>query len=205
MASRCDYLMKQRVQGECINLLTYILNQRSRLAGRRSDLFRYTIQLERDTSEILKQRIMKIARNPRTLRQSFVVAKIYLPGNLADASLVHQPHQREARGSEGKLKPHRLIERRQDAECPSGASLIPDSVVVARDHPKSISLRGEPIVEGLSPHASFVPVAILSFELVAEAHPFRNGQTERCVIDFEIVCAMAEFDGGSIERQTASR
>src|SRR5262249_26178839 len=66
------------------------------------------------------------------------------------------------------------------------ARFVPHASVVAGDDAETVGAWTEIVVERLATLASFLPVRILSFELVAKPHFPRELETERGVVDFEL-------------------
>src|ERR1700687_1543734 len=84
------------------------------------------------------------------------------------------------------MEPLRLIEGRKKIEIQSGARLIPNPVVVARQHPETIRVRPQIRIKSLAPRTSVSPVRIKSLELVANLTLARLCETEGCVVNFYI-------------------
>ena len=84
-------------------------------------------------------------------------------------------------------EPRRLIEGGLDPETPSSAGFIPDAVVVTCRDVEPVLSRRETGVVGLPAGAHVAPLGIPALQLVAEMNPLGDRETQRGVIDLEIL------------------
>src|SRR5882724_2392141 len=112
------------------------------------------------------------------------------PGAAPHNDGTNSPDQPGAGQCAEHAKPGRLVKGRLNAETPSSASLIPDTVVVARPYTEPVLFGRETAVVGLPAGFRITPFRIPAFELVPELDALRNRQAERRVIDLEVVDAV---------------
>ena len=129
---------------------------------------------------------MKFPRDAGPLADARVECPIELPRQLRDAPLIRRPQQRGEAERHHRLKPTGLVKRRRNREFQRGAGLVPHAVVVARDHAEAIKARTQIRILHLPVVDDLLPVGVLSFEQVTEAHLLGRDQAQRRVIDREI-------------------
>src|SRR6202142_4136866 len=108
------------------------------------------------------------------------------PLDAANAQPVDAPKQCQKGGQRARTKPPGLEPGGGDAEGQSCAFLVPDAVVVARDHTKAVIARTKIGVERLSPYSMILPFLIATPQLVSKAYLLRSYEAQRRIVNFEI-------------------
>src|SRR3954471_9690233 len=86
--------------------------------------------------EGLEQGVMDVPRHTSAFRQSLIEADANGSRNLPHSQPIENPYNNEDTGHNAEnSEPVRLIPGRRDAEVQSGASLVPDTIVIACDYP----------------------------------------------------------------------
>src|SRR5271154_7034297 len=92
-------------------------------------------------------------------------AKFYfLPPQSLHSELVQPPKECQKRSHVQQAEPNRLVPGGRDDEVQTRTLFIPDSVVIAGDHVKSVLARRKVRIESLSPCAGALPVGVDAFE-----------------------------------------
>src|ERR1700690_886316 len=108
------------------------------------------------------------------------------PLDAANAQPVDAPKQCQKGGQRARTKPPGLEPGGGHAEGQSCAFLVPDAVVVAREHAKAVISRTKIGVERLTPCSWILPFRIATLQLVAKAHFLRSYEAQRRIVNFEI-------------------
>ena len=99
-----------------------------------------------------------------------------------------QAPQQNRKGGDGKQpEPDCLIESRVDRKGERSALLIPDPIVIRRQHAKRILLRRQVRIDGLAAPGSVIPLPVEAVQPVAEAHLIRIDETQSSVVDTQLL------------------
>src|SRR5580704_1632027 len=113
---------------------------------------------------------MQIASQPRSLTDPFIQPHIEFPCHLMEPVSVQPPQQRQTSEAARRLKPLRLIKSRRNHDLRNRAGLIPDAVVIRRDHMKAETTRWKLGVRCEAACSAILPILVVPFQLVAEAN-----------------------------------
>src|SRR5262249_41386860 len=134
----------------------------------------------------LQQGVMEVACDTGAFRQPLVEACLHGPGDLPYSNAIESRRGEQDSDRHGHRKPSRLKPRRLDTEVERGPRLVPHASVVAGDDTEAIASWAKIVVHGLATIAGLLPVAVVSFELVAEQHLPRELEAQRGVVDFDL-------------------
>src|SRR5208282_5823504 len=96
-----------------------------------------------------------------------------------DAQTVDAPEQCQKSGQRARTKPPGLEPGGGHTEGYSGTFLVPDAVIVARDHAKAVICRRKIGVERLTACSRILPFRVVTFQFVAKAHLLRSYEAQR--------------------------
>src|SRR5580698_5965927 len=108
---------------------------------------------------------------------------------LVQAKLIDGPEQQQERNRTEREKPGSLVPGRSNGEVQKCASLVPHTIVVARDHAKAIVAWPKIGVKCLAPRSRVLPALIATLKPVTKAHLLRCHETKRGVVDLQIAHA----------------
>src|SRR5271167_68400 len=138
---------------------------------------------------------MELSRQASSFRQAFLKSCTDRNRDLACAQAIENPDNKKSCKNQSGSKPLCLINGWSDGEIEHRTAIVPDTVVVAGDHVKSIFAGSKVTVEGLAARSSVMPVSIATVQFVAEAHFLRNDETERGVVNFEVARVRSKTKG----------
>ena len=92
------------------------------------------------------------------------------------------------------VKPQRLPEMWQHLEMDSRPGVVPDAVIVARNHLETIIARPQRPVMRRTLAVRFDPAFIQPFKPVAELHLVRRGKTQGRVMEIQLMLCRVEFE-----------
>src|SRR6266481_7329312 len=122
----------------------------------------------------LKDRVMKLSRHASAFRHSFIEACAHDPRQPPHSQPIDCPnHEDDGRDIENS-KPAGLVPRGCDAEVQGCVCIVPDAVIVARDHAEPVFSWTKVTVESLTPYSWILPGGIVAFQSVAKAHLLRS-------------------------------
>ena len=134
----------------------------------------------------LQERVMQFARNALSLTQTLFRPRANFSGHLAHSQEVKQPQDNDKRASAESREPECLEKCRCHTKVYRCAGFIPDTVVVARRYVEAIFARLEVAVKRLTTGLGFLPVRVVSLQLVTKQHLLRNNKAWGGVVDFKI-------------------
>src|SRR5215470_8742 len=129
---------------------------------------------------------MQVSRDSGSLVDAYFQSHIELSAESLKTQLIKSPRQCEKCSHARDTEPICLEPCGYNGERQRCPSLVPDSVVVACDHPKAIRSRWEVSVEGLTPRSRVLPFLVSAFELVAELYFLWIDETQSSVIDLQV-------------------
>jgi hypothetical protein len=94
--------------------------------------------------------------------------------------------QREESKHVNPPEPSRLVPGGRDDEVQMRTLFIPDSVVIAGDHVKSVLIRRKVRIESLSPCAGVLPVCVNAFEFVTKKNSFGDGKAQSRIVELQV-------------------
>ena len=144
------------------------------------------LEPQQHTVEALKQRVVQFPRDAGPFVDAFLEPSLVRACDLTNSHEVGRPQHGEGHSDPEHFEPARLVVRRRDREFQRCTRLVPDAAVVAALHAELIGPRREVGVEGLSPRADVLPVAVATFKFDAELVLFRRDVAQRRVVDLQI-------------------
>ena len=120
---------------------------------------------------------MEIPRHTRAFCQSLIEAGADGPRNLQHTLSVNKPCDEDAGHNAENSEPVRLIPGRGDAEVQGCTPLVPDAIVITRDHLEPVSPRPKVAIESLPPCTWLLPSRSVTFQFVAEVYSLWDGET----------------------------
>ena len=101
---------------------------------------------------------MQLAGDALTFSHSFCQPVLQLARDADDAEAHHPPKKCGRAEDQQRREPPRLIKSGLDDHAQTGPSLVPNAVVVAGDHAKTIVPRRQMGIERLAPGAGILPI-----------------------------------------------
>src|SRR5262252_9184752 len=129
---------------------------------------------------------MKVSGQASALRQSFIETGANGLGDLPYPQPVKGPSNRSHNDRANQKKRARLVPGGRDGKDQIGSFFVPDSVVVACNHAEAVTSRTKVVVKRLAPCSGLLPISIVSFQLVTEAHFLRCHETGGGIVNFKI-------------------
>src|SRR5215813_10475773 len=123
-------------------------------------MLRRDVQMHGCAQKSLQQSVVKLLRDPSSLRQPFLKPQIHLSGQL-DHSYAHKRkncesyRQRKQKPETPCLPIHRL-----DLEADNGFIVVPNAVCIARDYPEAINARIQIRVDRFADGTRATPIRI---------------------------------------------
>ena len=154
---------------------------RFRCFGRSGHKSRDEFQLHRDSEDILGQVVVNLTRDtitfanygPKLKRHTFHAQAIQLPG-------CHCQQQ-----DTSEVKPVSLIKAWLQINIHGSATLIPNAIIICRDHSKLVITRPQVCIRGYPSGAAIDPIVVETIEFVSESHVFRRDKTQCRVIEVQ--------------------
>src|SRR5262249_2174982 len=143
---------------------------------------------------VLKERIVKVARNTLTLVQSHRQARAQVALDHVDSeSIEHE--QCEQRGNPTQnSEPGGLIELRGNAKCDGGLCISPRQVSHRRARAEAIDTRAQVAEKRLPAVSRIHPFVLESFQFVTEMNPLRGRETRRRIVNLHILGQGWQYD-----------
>ena len=136
---------------------------------------------------------MQIPGDSGPLLKTLVEAGLDACSQAAKPKSIKQPEDSRGHHDATQPKPGCLIERWENVKRGSRSCIIPHAIVVGGDHMKSIVSRRQIGKKRLSAPQWVLPIGIMAFELIAEAHFFRNHEAERRIVDLDVARARGKL------------
>src|SRR5258707_58587 len=135
---------------------------------------------------------MEVPCHTSTFRQSLIESGADGSRNPQHTQSVDNPHDEDNGENAENSEPVRLIPGRRDAEVQGCTGVVPDAIVITRDHAKPIIPRRQVCVVSLASAHGAVPVIVVALKLVAELNLFWGRQAEGCVFKLQILGSWPE-------------
>ena len=129
--------------------------------------------MERQPLKALQKRVMQLPGDSRALGEPFLKLHIQTACYLAHSITIRHPGQTGGCGHAEQDKPFGLVKRGKDVELQRGSYLVPNAVVVTRDHAEAIVAWTEIIIKSLPSGSGFLPACVAAVEHVTKKNLLR--------------------------------